>query len=803
MNDDTLRRLEFPHVIARLADLCSFAPSRELALRLKPSTSRQVVVRRLQELSEAVTFLGQGHRLPGRLPDISGSLRRASKGGTLRGPELAAIAEFAQVQASWGNVIRQAAGVPALRKLAGDLVRADPLVERLNQAITPEGEVRDQASLELQRLRRRDADLRQRIRERLDHLVRTYSRQGYLQESIITQRQGRFVLPVRAEYRTQVPGLIHDRSGSGLTLFVEPMEVTELNNDLRQVEAAIGREVERILGQLTSLVVKWLPQLQAALKAVAYLDFIFAKARLGEEMRAVTPCLVEEPLLVFKGARHPLLGERAVPVDIEVGREFDILIITGPNTGGKTVALKTTGLLVAMTLAGLQVPCQEAHCGIFAGLFADIGDEQSIEQNLSTFSSHLTNLLTMLPAASPNTLVLLDELGAGTDPEEGAALALAVIDYLRETGAKTIVTTHFGQLKTYAYRFPRVRNASVEFDPDTLQPTYRLTIGVPGRSNALDIAARLGLPASIVDKARDYLSKNTVRVEDALAELERVRRQLDQERAELQQMQAETRRLQSELQDALARVEEARRRFNQQERVLARVKLNEIIEEAERVLSELRQAAAKDMDLAGVDRIGTRTRRQLQSLRRELETAAFLQADVSPGVAERVHPPMPAGQEASVAETPLRAGDPVFVVNLNQVGSLLESPPAGGGEVLVQVGSLKIRVAVDQLRPITGTPTVTTVDPVAKLARHKAETVATEIYLRGLTTDEALWRLDKYLDDAFLAGLQEVKVIHGKGSGILRRAVHEALRADKRVKSFRLGRPDEGSYGVTIVRLAN
>lgn len=820
MDDATLRRLEFPAILQQLAAHCSFPPSRELALNLKPSTNTQVVRRRLQEVGEAVKFLNEGLRLEGSLPDVRPALQRARKGGVLSGSDLIAVAEFAQTQAVWGRLVRPLDRFPALVEMTAPMVACDPLVNEIHRCISPDGAVRDQASGELTRLRQRSNELHRQIRQRLDSVVRHLARQGYLQEALVTQRHGRFVIPVKAEHRSQVPGLIHDRSSSGLTLFIEPAVVTELNNDLRQTNAAIEKEVERILKSLSGLVVDWLPKLEPALRAVTYFDFTFARARLALSMKAVAPEMAERPVLSFQGARHPLLGSNAVPIDISVGSDFDILIITGPNTGGKTVALKTAGLLAVMVQAGLHVPCGEAYCGIFQHIFADIGDEQSIEQSLSTFSSHLANLLTIIPKASAASLILLDELGAGTDPEEGAALALALLDYFRSTGAKVIVTTHYGQLKAYAYRHQRVKNASVEFDSATLRPTYRLLMGVPGRSNALEIAGRLGLPPAIVAQARAYLSTGTLEMEDALDELEQLRRQLEAERNQLRQIRAENQRLQMEWQQALKQLEQLRRRFTETERVTIKSRLNRIYQEAEELLAELRQARLQELGAAEVDRIGTRTRQRLQDLRRQLEDAIELdevtddqELIASPAsrynVVDAETSPV---SSQSVKPKTFKIGDTVFVKTLRQVGRVLETPAGhdSGGEVLVQVGAIKVRVPAEYLE-VTGdyaqggettSPQAETTSSAStvQLSRQKAAHIPTEIHLRGLTIDEALWRLDKYLDDAYIAGLETVKVIHGKGTGALRQAVHDVLRKDSRIASFSLGGPGEGGYGVTIVR---
>ena len=822
MHEPTLRRLEFPAIRQQLGALCSFAPSRELAEALAPVADRGQIQRWQEETAEARRFLAGFGGLPAPLVDVRAALRRAEKGGRLGGAELVAVADFAEAQAALGEAVRRSGAWPRLAELAAPLRPFPELTERIRWALIADGDVRDQASPELQRLRERARSLSRRLRERLEELARDLGRQGYLQEPLVTQRDGRFVLPVRSEHRAQVPGIVHDRSGSGLTVFIEPAQVAALQRALDETEAAARREVDRILDELSRLVGGAADALRAALEAAAYLDLVLARGRLAAAMNATEPELLDEPAVHLVGARHPLLGERAVPIDIELGRDFTLLIITGPNTGGKTVALKTLGLLVAMVQAGLQVPCRRAQCGVFRRIFADIGDEQSLEQNLSTFSAHLSHIIGFLPEVGPDSLVLLDELGAGTDPEEGAALAMALLDALQEAGARTAVTTHLGPLKTYAYRSAQARNASVEFDVETLAPTYHLRLGLPGRSHALTVAARLGLPPRWVERARSYLTRERVELDEVLGELDEARRQTEEERQRLLRERAQVERLRQEWSEKRRQLEESRRRFSERERAQALARLNRVYEEAERLLAELRRAQAQDR--AEADRIGTRTRRRLQALERDVrallegaepadeaqpEAEAAREATPPDGHAAATGGAATAGssevRESDGARIP-QAGDRVFVPALGQLGTIVAA--ADGQELWVQVGALRVRLHADEVRPAPSARQEPEAPPATRAApsvqawmRAKAGTVAASLHLRGLTRDEALWQLDKYLDDAFAAGLDEVTIIHGKGTGTLREAVHDVLRRDRRVESFRLGGPGEGSYGVTVVRL--
>lgn len=801
MDEATLRRLEYPAILKRLAALCGFAPSRELAEALRPSPQRSTVLRRLAELAEAAGLIGAEPGAGRGLADVRPHVSRAARGGRLTGLELVEVAAFVEAAATLGRLVRESGQAPLLVEIARPIRALPDLVSAVKSALRDDGLVRDDASPRLAALRARIRVLEQRIRDRMESLLRSLDRQGVLQEALITQREGRFVLPVRAGQRGQVRGIVHDQSGSGATVFIEPAVVVELNNELRGCLLDAQREEERILDELSQRVGAQAATLEAMISACAYLDFTLARARLAAEMDAAAPHIVEAPVLRLAGARHPLLGPEAVPIDVELGFDFDVLVITGPNTGGKTVALKTIGLTAAMAQAGLWVPCRQAELGVFRRIFADIGDEQSIEQSLSTFSAHMTNILEAIPSADEQSLILLDEIGAGTDPEEGAALAMAILDHLVERGARVVATTHFGRLKAYAFQHPRAQNASVAFDAETLQPTYRLVVGSPGKSNALDIARRLGLPESLAGRARSYLSSSAVRVEDAISGLDETRRRLEAERSALAQERRRLAEAEEALESRRRDLEERRRRFSDQLRAEARAAFNRLIEEAEALVSQLRRAA----------RSGRPVDDPASALRRVRGLAGRLD-----GLLDRLDGEDPgagagsAGGEDSPVDPGWRpqVGQWALIVPLKQAGQVVEK--AGADAFLVDTGRMRIRVAARDLRPAPAGVQATAGGPEAAspsetrptaAALQKTGQVATEISLRGMRVDEALPRLDKYLDDAVLAGLDEVRVIHGKGTGTLRAAVHEVLRQDPRVESYALAGPGQGSFGVTIVRL--
>lgn len=792
MDERSLGVLEYPAIIQRLAAATSFAPGRELALALRPTADAAVVGQRLAETGEAQALLSRGgHDLLAGVRDVREAVRRAELGGLLSGQELLDVAATA---AAMGRARRRLLADPDawphLARRALQLGTFAELEEAIGACIGPDGQVLDDASPELARLRARIRALHQRIRERLEAILRSTALRPALQEALVTVRNGRQVVPVKQEHKAMIPGIVHDTSASGATVFVEPMAVVELNNELQETRSLEEREVERVLRHLSGQVAGEAGPLLTGLAALAELDLALAKARLADAMKAVRPRMNEEGWIRIVGGRHPLLTGKVVPIDVWLGREARVLVITGPNTGGKTVTLKTIGLFCLMAQAGLFVPAEPGtELAVFSGIYADIGDEQSIQQSLSTFSSHMSNIVRILQVMDARSLVLLDELGAGTDPTEGAALAMAILDHILAAGARAVATTHYSELKAFVHNRPGMQNASVEFDVETLAPTYRLIMGLPGRSNALEIAARLGLPAPVLAQARARLTHDEVRVDDLIRNLEETRRAAAAELAEARRLREENQRLREELVAARAELEARRQAVLEKAREEARRLLHAARREAEAVLAELRRLQRQgDLEAA------RKARRRLDQLRDQLDSST----------------PSGAVQGAPLRQEQVVAGLAVLVPSLQQVGIVTE-PPGADGQVAVQVGGMRVRVPWHELRRApAAAPAEKPAErprpaprPGVGLMAEKRTHLSPELHVRGMTVEEALEAVDKYLDDAVLAGLSRVRIVHGKGTGTLRRAIHEHLRADRRVKAWRLADPAAGGHGVTEAELAD
>ncbi|EKP93973.1 endonuclease MutS2 [Thermaerobacter subterraneus] len=877
MDPRSLDRLEYAKILELLAAQASFSLGAERCCALEPLTDPEAVRERQAETEEAARLLEREGEIPlGGLADIRRSLQRAAKGGMLAPDELLAVAGTARGARRLKSFLAQReATCPRLAARAARLTPQPALEEAVAAAIGEDGRVRDEASPRLASLRRRLADLEEAIRRRLEEMIRSPQWAAALQEPLVTQRRGRFVLPVKAEARAQVPGVVHDQSASGATLFIEPMAVVELGNRLREAEAEEQEEVERILAELTRLVAAAGDELAATLEELAELDAIVARGRLALAMRAERPETLDRPRVDLKRARHPLLGPGAVAIDVWLGEGagFDTLVITGPNTGGKTVTLKTVGLLALMHQAGLHIPAAPGSAlGVFPQIFCDVGDEQSIEQSLSTFSSHMSAIVGFARAARPGALVLLDEIGAGTDPDEGAALAVALIEHFRSRGCLVVATTHYSALKAYAYQQPGVENASVEFDPETLRPTYRLWIGLPGKSMALTIAQRLGLPEPIVQRARQVMGAGAHRVEELIAAMEADRREIAALRAEAETRRREAealrhqrlREMEEQRQEHRARLEALEREMatalqearRQTEGLVARLRaamgrLEGALEELARARQALVEGDALDAGegpAAAVAAVEARAAEALAAARAVLEETRQGLGDLEGRAAavrqqaEEARRRAREGAAAALAAA-LRPGARVEVLSLRQEGEVLEVPADPGEPVTVQAGILRLRVPRSDLRLLdepagtgpggpaagpgagtggaaatgrrsgrgrrAGEPGSVTPEGTAptgaleraRLLQAKARDFEPEIHLRQLTVDEALARLDKYLDDAILAGVPQVRIIHGKGTGALRRAVHDYLRKHPAVASYRLGAPNEGGAGATVAVL--
>lgn len=779
MHPRSLRLLELDKIIEILKEKCVTSMGVALAGELLPYTDSDQVSALQQQTREAVELICQEEPSLYGLTDIRVEISRAEKGGMLDASQLFQVACFLDGSDVLRRFLNKRAGKESWLYLAAQgLVDLSPLAAKLHHAVDREGNVLDTASPELRSIRRKLETAQSRLRDRLDSMVKSPTVQKYLQEPLVTQRAGRFCLPVKSECRGQVPGVVHDQSASGATLFIEPLAAVETSNEITRLERQEQAEVEKILRELSQQVGKHSQDLAMALAAAGEIDFALARGKLALAMDGSEPEISGDNCLEIINGRHPLLpaGE-VVPITITLGREYSVLVITGPNTGGKTVTLKTVGLFSLMAQCGLWLPASPgSRVPVYSNIFADIGDEQSIEQSLSTFSSHMTNIVKILAQADSRSLVLLDELGAGTDPAEGAALATALLDRLKCSGISVVATTHYSELKAYAWTEPGVQNASVEFDVETLRPTYRLMIGTPGKSNAFEIALRLGLNAQVVEKARKLLTCDTRRTEDLLAALEAKRLEAEGNltRARTERIRAEE--LRRHYQQSLQKLEQ------QQEKLLeqARQKGNELLHnarfQAEELLAELRQAKT---EADNIDDLARRVRENLKPLpgRREVREAE--------------------GEPPSPAE--LKPGQPVKVLSLDKTGTLIFLTSAE--EALVQVGIMKVNVGLADLRLAESTGVQTAPGSVRSLAKTSAANISPEIDLRGRLVGEASIEVDKYLDGAMLAGLSQVSIIHGKGTGALGRGLHEYLKTHPAVAEFRYGGAGEGGSGVTIVTI--
>ena len=781
MDQKTLRILEFNKVREQLASHTAFALGREWALWLEPAVEVELIEARQQETAEALQLINREGGLPlGGVRDIREHLRRAQMGSALS-PE--SLLEIASTLYGAGRARRflldKAQEDSALWELAQRLEPAPALRERIERCIGDDGEILDSASDHLRMLRSRMRSLQGRIRDRLESIIHSSRYQKVLQDPIITLRNGRYVVPVKTEFKGLLPGIVHDQSGSGATLFVEPTAVVEINNQLRQLEIEEAEEIERILRELTALVGSQARELLISVETLGRLDFIFSKAFYAASQQAVRPVLRTDGRLEIRKGRHPLLKGEVVPLDLWLGKDFTTLVITGPNTGGKTVALKTVGLLTAMAQAGLHVPADEGtELNVFSGVFADIGDEQSIEQNLSTFSSHMANIVRIMEEVDNNSLVLLDELGAGTDPTEGAALAMALLQWFHRQGCRTIATTHYSELKAFAYSTEGLANASVQFDVATLRPTYKLEIGLPGRSNAFAIASRLGLRDEVIDAARAHLTREDIQIADLIQDMEENRRRAIHERTVAERVRAEVESVQREYERRLAE--------------LTREK-EDILAAARAEAAELLLKAKSDADsLLGQLRAAERWERE--SVAREVR---MVLQDKQAALTQEI-PAQPVKQSA-VPREQLLPGSSVYLNKLRQTGRVLEL--TGAGEALVQVGALRVTLPIEELTITDDQPSAAGMRSTVKLQTSKASLISSELDLRGLTVEEAMEKVDKYLDDALLAGLSQCRIIHGKGTGVLRSAIRSQLENHPQVKAFRFGVPGEGGDGVTVAEL--
>lgn len=790
MNKKTLNKLEYDKIIEQLAEHASSFGGQNHCRKLKPMTELSDIQSAQEETSAAFTrIVKKGRPSFGGCNPVGDSLKRLEIGGTLGSGELLRICRLLETTAqvkSYGRHDNADDQEDCLDPYFSQLSPVAPLTAEIRRCIPEEDEISDDASTTLKQIRRSMGQINDKVHSTLSGMVNG-SLRTYLQDPIITMRGDRYCIPVKSEYRSQVPGLIHDQSATGSTLFIEPMAVVKLNNDLKELYAKEQEEIQVILARLSSDTAEYIDSIRVDYTVLTTLDFIFAKGALALDMNGSMPLFNAEGRIHIREGRHPLLDKKkVVPITITLGDTFDLLIVTGPNTGGKTVSLKTVGLFTLMGQAGLHIPALDrSELSIFHEVYADIGDEQSIEQSLSTFSSHMTNIVSFLKKVDEHSLVLFDELGAGTDPTEGAALAIAILGHLHSRGIRTMATTHYSELKVYALSTPGVENACCEFDVETLRPTYHLLIGIPGKSNAFAIAGKLGLPDYIIEDARTHLTEQDESFEDLLTDLETSRRTIEKEQEEIASYRRELERLKEETQKKQEKIEEQREKILREANEKAHAILADAKETADETMRNFHKFSKANISVAEMEKERERLRKKMEKTR-----TGMTQEARKP---KKQHKP-----------EDFKLGESVKVLSMNLTGTVI-SLPDSRGNVTVQMGILQSQVSITDLEIIDEKPSylqkTARQTSKGKMKMGKSLTVSPEINLLGKTVDEAIAELDKYLDDASLAHLSSVRIVHGKGTGALRAGIHKYLKRQKHVKSFRLGAFGEGDAGVTIAEL--
>ena len=790
MNQKTLTKLEYHKIIAMLEEQASSFRGKQLCRRLKPMTDLERIDTAQEQTAAAFTRIVKKGRISfsDAFP-VEDSMKRLEIGAALGSGELLRICKVLKTTArakAYGRHDTQDDLADCLDAYFEQLEPLTLLSNEIERCIISEEEISDDASSALKHIRRSIHSINDKIHATLNTLVNG-SLRTYLQDPIITMRGDRYCIPVKAEYRGQVQGLIHDQSSTGSTLFMEPMAIVKLNNDLKELYAKEQEEIQVILARLSEDTSAYIEEIHTNYRSLTDLDFIFARGQLAYSMNGSRPILNTEGRIRIRSGRHPLLDARkVVPITVTLGEDFSLLIITGPNTGGKTVSLKTVGLLTLMGQAGLHIPAADrSEIAIFRQIYADIGDEQSIEQSLSTFSSHMTNIVSFLKDVDQNSLVLFDELGAGTDPTEGAALAIAILSHLHTKGIRTMATTHYSELKVYALTTEGVENACCEFDVESLKPTYRLLIGIPGKSNAFAISSKLGLPDYIIEDAKNRLSEHDVSFEDLLGDLENSRRTIEKERDEIQNYKREVERLKTQTRQKQEKLEEQRERILREANEKANAILRDAKEMADETMKNFRKFGKEGISAAEMEKERERLRQKIK------ETSA--KSTLTPQKPKKTYKP-----------SDFKLGESVKVLSMNLTGTI-SSLPDSRGNVTVQMGILRSQVHISDLEIIEEqnpyAPKNMRRTGSGKIKMSKSLSVSPEINLLGKTVDEAVAELDKYLDDALLSHLNSVRVVHGKGTGALRKGIHEYLRRQKHVKSYHLAEFGEGDAGVTIVNL--
>ena len=792
MDNKSFKVLEFDKIIEILKTKASSSLGLHKIENLEPSSDFEEVQYRLQETTEAQSILiKRGHVNLGGIHDVLDKVKRAEIGASLDPGSLLMVADTLRAARVLSNSLsgdgeEEDFNYPIIQSLATSLYIHREIEDAVYNAIVSEIEIADSASHTLRDIRRKIVQKNQSIRSKLNTIISSATYQKYLQDSIISMRGDRFVVPVKAEYRSVVAGIVHDQSSSGATLFIEPMSIVEMNNELRKLKLDEQEEIERILAELSKMIGEIAREIISNQEILEKIDFIFAKGKLSLEMKGIDPKLNKEKSFVIKNGRHPLLDPKKVVANtIYLGDEFHTLVITGPNTGGKTVTIKTVGLFALMTQSGLHIPADfgSSMC-VYDNIFADIGDEQSIEQSLSTFSSHMTRIVSILDKVTEDSLVIFDELGAGTDPVEGAALAIAILEDVRMAGAKCIATTHYSELKNYALTKKGVENAAVEFDVETLSPTYRLLIGVPGKSNAFEISKKLGLSEFVINRAKEFINTENIELEDLLQNVEKNRIKAEEDRAEAEKLKTEIQMIRD------AEAEKLEKLTNQKEKMMERARseafsiTRQAKEEVDEIIKRLRELEQ--------ERASKEKNRQIEQLRKELtDSMGSLQPTVKSMIVPKV---------ASKEIKNLKAGEDVKVITLNQEGTVVSADDKKK-EAVVQIGIMKMTLPYKSLQKIKNQQQATVTKKTRSVIKAKSGRVKGEVDLRGMNLEEATLELEKYLDDATVAGLEQVTVIHGVGTGVLKTGLQDVLKKNKHVKKKRPGGYGEGGVGVTIVTL--
>ena len=788
MNEKVLKTLEYNKIIDLLTEYATSESGRELCRKLKPMTDLEAIEDAQAKTRDALSrIFKKGSLSFSGLHNIGASLKRLEIGGTLGIEELLRIAsllEVAKRAKAYSRSDREDTKADSLDELFDKVEPLTPLLDEIRRCIISEDEIADDASSTLKNIRRSMKKINDKIRIQMNTMLNNTDTRNLLQDAVVTMRNGRYCLPVKAEAKGQVPGMIHDQSSTGSTIFIEPMAVVKLNNDLKELFLKEQEEIEVILANLSAQVAEYISFLQDDYQVLTELDFIFAKGSLAKSYNGTAPLFNTEHRIRIRKGRHPLLdSHKVVPIDIHLGDDFDLLIVTGPNTGGKTVSIKTVGLFTLMGQAGLHIPANDrSELSIFHEVFADIGDEQSIEQSLSTFSSHMTNIISILDRVDEDSLVLFDELCAGTDPTEGAALAISILTRLHNYGIRTMATTHYSELKVFALSTPGVENACCEFSVETLSPTYRLLIGIPGKSNAFAISGKLGLSEDIITEAKKHLTEQDESFEDLISDLESSRVTIEKERLEVEQYKQEIASLKKKLEQKQERIDNQKEKIIRQANEEAHAILREAKEVADQTIKNFHKYGKATPSMKDMEQERSKLRDKMNSLEKDMSLKQK-NAQTNHKVPEK-----------------LRIGDTVKVLSMNLTGTV-HTLPNEKGDLYVQMGILRSLVNIKDLILVEETPVLGNKKKstgAGKIKMAKSASVSTEINLIGKTTDEAIALLDKYLDDAYIAHMPSVRIVHGKGTGALRNAVHNHLKRLKYIKSYRLGEFGEGDAGVTI-----